>query len=88
MNIGDNVRMRVVITDTTGTLVSDATVILRVLSPSLAETAPTVTNSGSGVYYGEEVVTEDGTWCYRFEASGTAVGAEEDAFIVKRSKFS
>lgn len=89
MDIGDKIKLTGTLTDVSGTPITDATVVFRVITPDNTEIAAALaTLEGSGVYTGIVSITQSGTWKYRFEATGTAEAAEESAFTVKKSDFS
>lgn len=70
-----------------GALADPTTVVCKVLSPAGATTTPTVTQDGTGLYHTEVTLTEEGTWSYRFEGTGTVVAAFEENIRVADSAF-
>jgi len=48
---------------------------------------PELTKNGAGTYRTAFSCSVHGEWHYRFEASGTHVGANERAFSIRKSEF-
>ena len=85
--VGDLVRVTGTWTDATGAVTDPTTVLAQHKDPSGNVTALTVgggiTKSGTGIYYYDIDVDEDGTWLYRFYGqggSGGSLGANESFF--------
>ena len=92
-DIGDAVRATVRFTDTSGTLVDPTTVVGKFKNPSNAITVYTygvdseLVKSETGVYYMDIPVNAAGLWYYRYESTGTHIGAVEGYFKVRESEF-
>ena len=89
--IGDLVRVKVTWTDIADALVDPTTVVLKVKSPANVISTYTyalgeVVKDSTGVYhYDVATALASGTWHYRWEAAGAAIGADEGSFYVGAS---
>jgi len=92
-NVGDQVRLTVTWTNSSGTPTDPTTITLTVKRRALSTTSTTyaypatVTKSSTGVYYVDVTPDNEGVWDYRWVATGTVVAAEEGAFNVPDSVF-
>lgn len=90
--IGDLVRLKVTWRDAAGALVDPTTITCRVKNPAGTVTVYTyalgqVVRESIGVYhYDVDTSALNGTWSYRWEGTGAAVGAEEGDVLVNASK--
>lgn len=88
---GDQVRLAVAFTDAAGAAADPSSVTLKYRKPDGSITTiayGSLTHPAVGSFYADVVVDQAGTWSYRFESSGTYVGAEEESFRVRSSRLS
>lgn len=83
--IGDRVKISATFRNSLGVL-SNTTVVLRLRTPAGVSSTPTPTNSSTGVYDYEILLTgsnaQAGRWQYRFEGTGSVDSAEDGDFYV------
>ena len=85
---GDQVRLSVAFTDASGTAGNPTTVTLKYRKPDGTVTTVamgSLTNPSTGTFYADVTVDQAGLWSYRFESSGTFIGADESSFRVRSS---
>lgn len=83
---GDTARFRATIRNASGVLADASSVVIKVKDPAGNVTTPAVVHDGTGLYHCDQVVNQEGTWFYRFEAtSPTSTG--EDRVFVRNSAF-
>lgn len=92
-DLGDQVRVSVTFTTTTGgTKIAPTTVTLKIKDPEniISQfTFPNGVNSDElGVYYRDFQVTKSGRYYYRWEGNGGNPSATESYFVVNTSEFS
>ena len=58
-----------------------------VITGTYSQVDPELVNPSTGVYYVDLNTTEEGTWHYRWEGSGTWNAAMEGTFVVGASSF-
>ena len=81
-DLGDVVTVSVNVKDSTGTLAAAGAVTLTVTLPDGTTTAPSVTNSSTGVYTATYTPTQVGRHGVRWVATGANAGAYTDVFDV------
>ncbi len=87
-DVGETVRITVTFTDSNGTAADPDTVTCKVLDPSGNQSTPSVSTSGTGVYYADVTIDEAGAWVYRFEGTGTLPdAADEHQFLAENTEF-
>jgi uncharacterized protein YfaS (alpha-2-macroglobulin family) len=90
---GDRVKLSVVFSDAdTGDPVDPTTVTAKVKDPvgtvsNYIVAGGQIVHDGLGNFSLEIDPNVQGTWCYRFEGTGTNKGAEESTFSVRPSEF-
>lgn len=87
-DIGDQVTLQATFTLANGTLANPGTVVCRVRQPDgTLQTVTPVSNPSTGVFQAVFAPAQSGEHWYRFEGTGgSAVGADEAAFIVDPKK--
>lgn len=81
-DLGDDVLTTLEVTDSTGTLVAAASVVLSVTDPSGNTSAPSVSNPSTGNYEAVVSTAEAGRWRYTWTTTGPA-GVEHGWFDVQ-----
>lgn len=91
-DIGDEPTLSITfLTPDTTTGIDPTTVVCRVKAPDGTVTSKTygsdveVVRDATGVYHLLVLITQSGTYRYRWEGTGAAQGAEEGRFDVRRS---
>jgi hypothetical protein len=85
-DVGQSVLMSATVRDPAGAL-ADATVACKVKDPEGIVTTPAVAHGTTGLYSSVVVGNKEGTWHFRFEATGAVTASKEDIFVVKDSAF-
>lgn len=78
-NVGDVATLTYALT--VADVLTDATVALTVTAPDGTSTTPTPTHPGLGTYTADILITQPGTWTYRWAATGAATDTETGRFI-------
>lgn len=65
---------------TVADVLTDATVTLTITAPDGTSTTPGPTHAGTGTYTADILITQAGTWTYRWAASGAATDVETGTF--------
>ena len=92
-DIGDAVRVTVRFTDPDKTLIDPSTITGKFKNLSKVTTTyvygvdAELVKKETGVYYIDIPVDTSGSWYYRYEATGTHIGAVEGYFKVRESEF-
>lgn len=90
---GDSVRITAEFRSLSGTLTDPTTVGFKLRSPRGTVTRleynvdPGVVRDGVGIYHTDVDLYLPGTWCYRWEGTGTLQAAEEGTIVVEKSYF-
>lgn len=72
-------------------LTAPSEVVLKIIKPDgtlhseLALSDDDIVEDEAGKYHYDFIVPSAGTWRYRWETSGTVIGAEQDRFVVRPS---
>jgi hypothetical protein len=88
-DLGDVVRLFADFTTIDGMLLDPQNITVFVKSPTgiVVQYTSEIIRTGVGQYYLDVITTTSGTWCYRWEATGTGQCAAEQTFMVKESLF-
>lgn len=62
--------------------VDDATIVLTAYAPDGTNSTPALTHVSTGVYTGNLLATQAGTWEYATNSTGAAYGAAKERFYV------
>jgi hypothetical protein len=84
--IGTRVRLTATFRDLDDVLTA-GTVVCKVKDPSGNITTVSNSTASTGIYTADVDVDEQGTWVYRFSATGAIVAAGEHSFIAQPSEF-
>lgn len=90
---GDSVRITAEFRSLSGTLTDPTTVVFKLRSPRGAVTRleygvdTALVRESVGRYYSDVDLNLPGTWCYRWEGTGTLQAAEEGTIVVEQSNF-
>lgn len=82
--VGDSIELRTTFT-VDGVPTNPTAVTLTVRAPDGTTTTPTPANTATGVYEATVSADQAGTWIYRWQGTGTVVGADEGTFYVGHS---
>ena len=86
--VGQQIRLTATFTTQAGAPVDPTTVVCKVHDANAALSTPAVVKDSTGVYHSDITITKPaGTWYYRFEGTGAAVGANEASFGVQQTVF-
>lgn len=94
---GATVRLKLTMTDSSGTAVDPGALTFKVRQPDGTVTSyvygtdAQLVKSSTGIYYVDwpipKTLAAEGVWSYRFEATGANAGAVESQFTVRNSAF-
>ncbi len=85
-DVGDQVRLSVVIANNAGTATDPTTVTCTVRKPDgLAQTL-SASKDSTGNYHADVTIDQQGEWDYRWLGTGSLIVAEEGAFYVRVRK--
>lgn len=76
--VGDQVRLKVTVTDTAGTATDPTTISVRVRTPSGTIRTPSVVRDAVGQYHADVALDEAGVWQWEWVTSGNLVLVEGD----------
>jgi hypothetical protein len=85
-DIGDQVHLTVVFTNSSGVATSPTTVTCTVQPPSGPTQSLTAVNDSTGNYHADVSPDQSGEWDYRWAGTGALVVAEEGSFYVRERK--
>ncbi len=85
-DIGDQVRLSVVITNNAGTVTDPTTVTCTLRKPDALSSTLSVTKDSTGNYHADVTIDQQGEWDYRWLGTGSLIVAEEGAFYVRTRK--
>jgi hypothetical protein len=86
--VGQQIRLSAAFTTSAGIPVDPTAVTCKVRDGAGASTTPAVVKDSTGVYHADILITKPaGTWYYRFEGVGAAIGAGETSFGVQQTQF-
>jgi hypothetical protein len=87
--VGQQIRLTALFTTSVGAPVDPTTVVCKVKDGAGTEIDyPAPVRDSTGVYHQDITITKPaGTWYYRFEGTGAAIGAGETSFGVQQTVF-
>ena len=74
-SVGQQPRLTETFKASDGTPTNPTTVTLTIVAPDGTTITPSATAEGSGVYHYDLLLTQGGTWRYRFTGTGTVVAS-------------
>jgi hypothetical protein len=86
--VGDSIRLTVTFTDLAGAPADPGVVVCKIKSQTAVLSLPAVTRVSTGVYYADFVMSESGTYYWRWAGTGgAATAADEGHLFVAASAF-
>lgn len=85
--VGDEARLSATVRDIAGVLVDPSILAVSVKPPSGAPTVNTPVRDGAGIYHFDLMLTEAGTYFYRWASTGTYPSVQEGGVFVSPLSF-
>lgn len=68
-----------------GAVANPTTVVCTVKAPDGATSTPSVTNSGTGIYYADVTLNQAGIWSVEWQGTGALIAAGDTALTARES---